>query len=107
MNILPIQIIDNKVVIPLQYFDFSKDLEITFENDFAVIGAKEVNDHTAQVNGHTSDDEKMDMVKLKERFPWIGMAESRDPTASSRVKEILMAEVDLHSGWTTKPSLED
>jgi hypothetical protein len=37
------------------------------------------------------------LTDVDERFPWIGIAETNDPTASVHVDEILAAEFGLES----------
>lgn len=46
-------------------------------------------------------------AELKKRYPWIGSAKGLPTDLSVRVKEILAADIDPRSGWTTKEPLQD
>jgi hypothetical protein len=46
------------------------------------------------------------LLEVQKRFPWIGIAKTKDPTASARVEEILAEEIDRRAGWTLDPDPE-
>ncbi|MEI2611554.1 MAG: hypothetical protein V9G20_23210 [Candidatus Promineifilaceae bacterium] len=91
MNVLPIQVVNGGVLIPLQYLQNADQFEFELTNGHVLVKPKTVEKPLAEVH---------------KRFPWIGMAESQNPTASQDVEEILMAEIDRRSGWTHKPDVE-
>ena len=78
MNVLPIQVTEEGVLIPRQYFpQGTAQYELELVNGYVLVKPK-------------SSDEPL--ADVYERFPWIGIAETSDPTASERVEEILSAE---------------
>ncbi len=88
METIPIQVTQDGVLIPRSYFlQDASDYEIEFVNGDILVKPKLSNEPLPDV---------------KERYPWIGMAQSPDSTASERVEEILTAEIDRHAGWTHK-----
>lgn len=78
MNVLPIQVTEEGVLIPRQYFpQGTAQYELELINGYVLVKPKQ------------SDEPLGDVY---ERFPWIGIAETSDPTGSERVEEILSAE---------------
>lgn len=107
MNILPIQVVDGGVLIPLEYLQNAREFEVEMQDEYVIVRPK-----TNGSNGHphAAPLEKIDPPIPSQKPNWLqeisGIFETADPTASSRVKEILMDEIDSRSGWTTKPPLE-
>ena len=106
MNITPIQVLDEGVLIPTKYLDDAVDFEFEMRNG-AVLVRPKVNGS----NGHAkiypdaepelrSEDEidPEEYAALKRRYPWIGAAKGLDPDLSVRAEEILAAEIDPRSG---------
>jgi hypothetical protein len=84
MNLLPIQVTQDGVLIPRQYFpQGTAEYELELINGYVLVKPK-----LTPVEPLTD---------VYERFPWIGIAETNDPTASARVDEILAAEFGLES----------
>lgn len=112
----PIEITDQQIVIPQRYMDTEFSVELI--GDKFVFrpktngknGHAEVNSHAVQAEQY-SDAEKLSyeekLAKVRERFPWAGTWDTGEPNLSMRVEEILAAEIDPRSGWTTKPPLEE
>ncbi|GJM42237.1 MAG: hypothetical protein DHS20C20_25190 [Ardenticatenaceae bacterium] len=92
MNVFPIQITNEGVLIPLDYLRNAQDFEFEIRNGNVLVKPKE---------------SKEPLPDVKKRFPWVGMYTSKNPTASEDVEDILAAEVDRRSGFTLKPPLED
>ena len=153
MNILPIQVVDGGVLIPLEYLQNAREFEVERREGYVVVRPKTngSNGHTHAVPTEIDQEDDALTQRLREKYPWVGMAknmdprtsidaeeilsaetstpqepnqaapspklnwlqeisgmaETSDPTASGRVKEILMAEIDRRSGWTEKPPLLD
>jgi hypothetical protein len=93
MNILPIQVTERGVLIPLDYLQNAHQFEFEIEN------------------GHVLVRPKAEAEPAQETKSWlhglVGIAETKDPTASGRVKEIIAAEIDARSGFTTKPAVDE
>lgn len=92
MLIPPIQITAEAIMIPRHYMD-AEALSVEIVDAYIVIRPKP--NSTSQIK----------------RKSWlqnvVGITETNDPTASGRVGEILIAEIDNRSGWTTKPPLRE
>ena len=86
MLIPPIQITEQAILIPQQYLD-AKEFVTELVDGYIVVRPK----------------------PTTKKKSWLqnvaGIAETIDPMASSRVKEILSEEIDNRSGWTDKPTL--
>lgn len=95
MNMQPIQVLEDGVLIPLEYLSNARDFEFERINGHVMVRPK------VDSNSIASEPAKSWLSDL------IGIAETRDPTASSRVEEILMDEVDRRSGFTFKPPLDE
>lgn len=91
MNVLPIQVVNDGVLIPLQYLQNADQFEFELTGGYVLVKPKSVERPLAEAHN---------------RFPWIGMAESQNPIASQDVEEILMAEIDRRGGWTHKLDVE-
>ncbi len=94
MNIYPIQVTDEGVLIPLTYLQEATEFEWEVRNGHVLLRPKANGRQTQQLEKSWLED-------------LVGIAETRDPTASSRVEEILEAEIDRRSGWTLKPPLDE
>jgi hypothetical protein len=92
MNLFPIQVTDRGVLIPLNYLQNAHQFEFEIEN------------------GHLLVRPKAEADAVQETQSWlhslVGIAETKDPTASGRVKEIIAAEIDGRSGFTHKSAEE-
>ncbi len=102
MDFIPIQVIDNRVIIPLHYFNDAEELELIIENGYVTVRPKE------QTNGEmpaTSEQDKQTQGNWLANV--VGIIKDGDPNDSSRVEEILYEEIDRHSGWTIKEKLSD
>ncbi len=118
MNIQPIQVMDEGVLIPHHYLHHAREFEIEFIDGYVLLRPKLPQNHMAKnwlsdlaeiaENRNLATPEQADesLDELRKRYPWIGMAESGDPEASARVEEILMAEIDRRSGWTHKLKIQ-
>ena len=116
MNIQPIQVMDEGVLIPHHYLHHAREFEIEFLDGYVLLRPKLPQNHTAKNwlsdlagiaenrNLVTPAQTDESLAQVRKRYPWIGIAASGDPNASERVEEILMAEIDRRSGWTLKPS---
>jgi len=93
MNVQPIQVTKEGVLIPREYLSGASEFELELTNDHLLIRPK--------VNGQPSVKEE------KPRYSWIGIGHSGNPNASVEVEEILAKEIDRRSGWTLKPPLEE
>ena len=88
MNILPIQVTERGVLIPLDYLQNAHQFEFEIENGHLLVRPK--------AEAESAQESKSWLYDL------VGIVETKDPTASSRVKEIIAAEIDSRSGFTTK-----
>lgn len=90
MEIKPIQIMEQGVLIPLEYLHNAHEFEFELVNGHVLVRAKQ------------SDKQKQGWP-----YEWIGIARSSNPNASMEVEEILMAEVDRRAGFTLDPYPEE
>ncbi|MCB8942679.1 MAG: hypothetical protein H6658_02770 [Ardenticatenaceae bacterium] len=91
IEIAPIQVTDKGIWIPRQYLSDSDEFELVLSDTFLLVRPK------------LSEEP---LPEVQERFPWIGIAETKDPTASERFEEILAEEIDRRAGWTLDPEPE-
>lgn len=129
MNILPIQVIPEGVLIPLHYLNDAHEFELEVVDNHLLVRPKANGRPEAAQNEPVLE---QDEAALLACYPWIGsahsgqptasaepnavknwlsdligIAESKDPTASVRAEEILMAEIDRRDGWTLRPYLDE
>lgn len=95
---IQVQIVENGVSIPVKYLSNAYDFEFERINGNVIVRPKPKSDDVVH---KPKDLQKSWLSDL------IGIAETRDPTASSRVEEILMDEVNHRSGFTFKPPLDE
>ena len=92
MEKFPIQVTKEGILIPRRYFlQDAGEFEVELVDGYVLVRPK------------ISEEPLPD---VKERFPWIGIAETSDPTASQRVEEILAEEIDRRAGWTHDPDMQ-
>jgi hypothetical protein len=91
MKTFPARVTDEGVLIPREYLQPGDEFEAVVQNGDVLVRPKK----------------SEPLPDVHKRFPWIGIGETKDPTASERVEEILEAEIDRRSGWTLKPSLDE
>ena len=94
MNITPIQVTEEGVLIPRHYLPDATEFELLVAGDYVFVRPK-------------SNGSPVENVQKGWPYDWIGIAETRDPTASSHVEEILRSEIDRRAGWTQDSSTED
>lgn len=78
MGVTPIQILNNEILIPREYVPQADALEFVLLDDYLVIRPKSANVQAGE--------------DLSPLHSLIGIASTKDPTASARVKEILTEE---------------
>jgi len=86
MTVTPIQVVDQSVLIPRQYLPDTDSFELVVTSEYVIIRSKKSN--------------TLNETPESPLHGLIGFAETSDPTASARVKEILSDEADTRSGWT-------
>lgn len=94
MDVLEVQVTKEGVLIPREYLQPADEFEAVVQNGDVLVRPKNATKDTNQ-------EQKSWLHDL------IGIAETKDPTASERVEEILTEEVTRRSGWTTKPSMAE
>jgi hypothetical protein len=94
MKVLPIQVTEEGVLIPLDYLHNAREFEFELQNDTVLVRPR-------SKPGESERQKKSWLHEL------VGIAESKDPTASERVEEIIEAEIDRRSGFTQKPSVDE
>lgn len=87
MYLQPIQITDEGILIPHHYLHDARDLVIEFIDGYILLRPKPT--PTGTTKNWLSD--------------LVGIAETRDVTASEKVEEILADEIDRRAGWTFDP----
>jgi hypothetical protein len=90
MNIVPIQVTEEGILIPKTYLDMSGELELIITDNFVLLRPKH--------------DVPSDVVSETESPPYhysfIGIGHTSDPTASVNAEEILEREIKRESGWS-------
>ena len=88
IEIAPIQVTDEGVLIPRQYLSDSDEFEIVLSETYVLVRPKK--------NGPESNL----LPSESSRFSFVGIAHTSNPNASKEVEEILEREIDRRSGWT-------
>ncbi|MFN8499713.1 MAG: hypothetical protein U0641_17810 [Anaerolineae bacterium] len=83
MNVVPIQVTDEGVLIPKSYLHDADDVEVVVEEDYVLVRPKR---HEVREKGR--------------RYSFIASGHTRNPRASAEAEEILEREVDRSHGWT-------
>ncbi len=89
MNILPIQITEEGILIPRVYLPAASQVEIVMRDEYVLLRKK--------TNGKTKPKKRR---KKSSRYSFIGIGHSRNPRASVEAEKILEREVDRARGWT-------
>ena len=87
MNVVPIQVTDEGVLIPKVYLHDAGEVEVVVSKDYVLVRPK----NPVQSGG--------DAPKTGRRYSFIGIAHTRNPRASVEAEEILEREVDRRMGW--------
>lgn len=90
MYMQPIQVLDNAVLIPIEYLSNATDFEFERINGHVIVRPK-------QVQTSTLDKENELLPSESSRFSFVGIAETRNPYASEEVENILNEELGRHS----------
>lgn len=91
MNVIPIQVTDDGVIIPKQYLHDADEVEVVVEADYVIVRPKRV-DSTLEVGTA--------MREMTQRYSFIGIGRTRNPKASVEAEDILEREVDRRDGWS-------
>lgn len=91
MNVIPIQVTDEGVLIPKQYLHDADEVEVVVEADYVLVKPKRP-DTDVEANAGSS--------KPSHRYSFIGIGHTRDPKASMEVEDILERGADRRDGWT-------
>ena len=95
MYIQPIQVLENAVLIPVEYLANATDFEFKRINGHVLVRPKQNgNTKTKQAQVLPSDEEKAYLLPSESsRFSFVGIAETRNPYASEEVENILKEEL--------------
>ncbi len=93
MYMQPIQVLENAVLIPIEYLSNATDFEFERVNGHVIVRPKQ-NDDTKTEKSLLSDEEKEYLLPSESsRFSFVGIAETRNPYASEEVENILKKEL--------------
>lgn len=90
MNILPIQITEEGILIPKVYIAALGELELVVTEEFVLLRPKPT----------TATFVVTDDSAPKYDYDFIGIGHTRDPQASVNAEEILEREIKRESGWS-------
>ncbi len=86
MYMQPIQVLENAVLIPIEYLSNATDFEFERVNGHVIVRPK-------QAQTVTSDKKNELLPSESSRFSFVGIAETRNPYASEEVENILKEEL--------------
>lgn len=90
MQLIPIQVTQEGVVIPKVYLQDAAEVEVVVEADYVLVRPKPKISHAkGEVKAH--------------RYSFIGVGQTRNPRASVEAEDILEREADRREGWSLKP----
>jgi len=88
MNVIPIQVTEEGVLIPKTYLPGAGELEIIDGPEYVLVRPKAPPVQPAL------------LPSKSRRFSFVGIAHTRNPRASVEAEEILEREVDRRTGWS-------
>ena len=88
MNVVPIQVTDEGVLIPRIYLPEAGEVEVVVTNDYILVRPKRTPPPTGEPGAQ------------RRRYAFIGSGRTRNPQASAEAEQILEREVDRRSGWS-------
>ena len=99
MYMQPIQVLENAVLIPVEYLANATDFEFERVNGHVIVRPKQNGDaKTSQAQALPSDEEKAYLLPSESsRFSFVGIAETRNPYASEEAENILKEELGRRS----------
>ena len=80
MNVMPIRVTEDGVLIPREYLPGSNKFEFVLMDDFVLVRPQRLNQPEL-------------LPSESKRFSFVGIAETRNPKASEEVEEILQQEL--------------
>ena len=97
MQLLPIQVSDEGVLIPIAYLGYSTEIEIVTTPDYVLVKPKSSPQPEEEpVNGVHKPATK------SRRYRFIASGRTRNPNASVEAEEILTREIDNRRGWSVE-----
>ena len=91
MDILPIQITEEGVLIPKTYLNEADEVEVVVTDEYVFVKPK--------ISGTAAEKRSS---RKPHRFSFIGSGRTRNPRASQEAEEILEREVKRHLGWSVE-----
>ncbi len=90
MYMQPIQVLENAVLIPIEYLANATDFEFERVNGHVIVRPKQSGRVEINQTESISNDEKEYLLPSESsRFSFVGIAETRNPYASEEVETIL------------------
>jgi len=93
MNILPVQITEEGVLIPRTYLHEAVEVEVVVTDEYVLVKAK-----PPAAESKTTQRP----ARKPHRFSFIASGRTRNPRASQEAEEILEREVKRHAGWSVE-----
>ena len=101
MYLQPIQVLENAVLIPVEYLSNATEFEFERVNGHVLVRPKQNGDaktRQSQTQASLSDEESDYLLPSESsRFSFVGIAETRNPYASEEVENILNEELGRRS----------
>ncbi len=91
MNVIPIQVTDEGVLIPKTYLREASEVEVIITEDYVLVRPKRP--VVARESGARPP-------RKSRRYTFIGSGRTRNPQASAEAEQILEREADRRSGWS-------
>jgi len=88
MNVFPIQVTDEGVLIPKVYLHDTNEVEVVVTNDYILVRPK-----------RTSPSSTREPAAPRRKYAFIGSGRTRNPGASAEAEHILEREADRRQGW--------
>lgn len=92
MNVIPIQVTDEGVLIPKTYLHDAGEVEVIVQDEYVLVRPKAATPEASENN--------LALPPVNERFDFIGIGHSRNSNASTEAEEILEREIKRESGWS-------
>ncbi len=89
MNVIPIQVTDEGILIPKTYLHNAREVEVVMTPDFIILKPKAPLPASQTAEPSTT-----------RRFDFIGIGETTNPNLAEEAEEILMREAKPDSGWS-------
>lgn len=95
MDVIPIQVTAEGVIIPRVYLRDAEDVEVIVSDEFVVVRPRQ--------RSEEASDKEAATPRSSGRYSFVGIGRSQNPRASEEAEAILERDVDRRNGFDPSP----